>query len=183
MMRNFDACVFTPSGDELLLQLQGQTLERIRTHLHQQGYTIKKIVEKEQRGLWKKLQTIEIGRPIKDQHRIRILRALGQMIQRGYILENIIDFLLADEREKDVITLLQTLQRKSQKGYKDFVELFREAERYFDQEFFSILLAGQKTGTIGKNMIDYAEGKAKMLEQKGALVKTLSGKFLVFIHK
>jgi len=95
------------------------------------------------------------------------------------VLENVIDFLLADEKEKDVVKLLHILQNKTTKGYKDYVELFKEADDYFDREFFSVLVAGQKTGTVGRNLIEYADGKEKMLNQKGALRKVLMGKFLV----
>ncbi|MDP2691937.1 MAG: type II secretion system F family protein [Candidatus Gracilibacteria bacterium] len=178
-MRSFVATVFTPAGDEQVLGLQGFTLDAVRQHLHQQGYTIKKLAEKEKSGIWQQLQDIELGRRIKPENRIRVLKSLGQMIGRGYVLESIIDFLLADEKEKDVVKLLRILQSKAQKGYKDYVELFREAEDYFDAEFFSILVAGQKTGTVGQNILDYSEGKAKMLAQKGELIKTLSGKFVV----
>lgn len=162
-----------------MLRLKGQTEELIRVHLHQEGYTIKKILEEEETGLWKKLQGIEMGQRIKAENRIRLLRTLGKMINRGYQMERVFDFLLADEKEKDVIKLLQILQKKTQKGYKDYVELFREAADYFDEEFFSILIAGQKTGCVGQNIVEYAEGKDKMLQQKGALLKVLSGKFIV----
>jgi len=178
-MRTFVATVFTPAGEEQKVKLKGVTLQTVKTHLHEQGFTIKKIAEEELVGLWGKLQDIELGKRIKPQNRIRLLRTLGQMIGRGYVLESVIDFLLADEKEKDVIKLLQLLQRKAQKGYKDYVELFKSAGDYFDDEFFSVLLAGQKTGTVGQNIVDYSEGKAKMLEQKGVLIKTLSGKFIV----
>jgi|GEM_PF-2859945 len=178
-MRTFLATVFNSAGEELLLRLKGQTEELIRNHLHQEGYTIKKIQEEEHTSLWKKMQGIELGARIKPENRIRLLRTVGKMINRGYQMERVFDFLLADEKEKDVIKLLQILQRKTLKGYKDFVELFREAADYFDEEFFSILIAGQKTGCVGQNIIDYAEGKDKMLQQKGALLRVLSGKFVV----
>ncbi len=178
-MRTFIATIYNPAGDESIVKLKGDTQESVRKHLRQEGYTIKKIVEQENQGLWQTLQNIEVGQRIKPQNRLRLLRTMGQMIGRGYVLEAIIDFLLADEKEKDVKKLLIILQKKAQKGYKDYVELFREAEDYFEPEFFSILVAGQKTGTVGSNIMDYAEGKAKLLEQKGYLVKTLSGKFVV----
>jgi type II secretory pathway component PulF len=178
-MRNFVATIFNPQGDEQFVRLKGSTLEEVRQHLRAQGYTIKKLEEEEVRGLWKKLQEIEVGQKIKPENRIRLLRSLGQMIGRGYVLENVLDFLLADEKEKDAVKLLKLLQNKAQKGYKDYVELFKEANDYFDQEFFSILIAGQKTGTVGRNILDYADGKAKLLEQKGLLVKTLAPKFIV----
>lgn len=178
-MRTFIAMVFTTSGEEKILRLKSQTEELVRSHLRQQGYTIKKIQEEEETGLWKKLQNIELGSRIKPENRIRLLKTLGKMINRGYQMERVFDFLLADEKEKDVVKLLQMLQRKAARGYKDYVELFREAADYFDEEFFSILIAGQKTGCVGQNIIDYAEGKDKMLQQKGALVKVLAGKFIV----
>lgn len=178
-VRTFAATVFTPTGEEKILRLQGASLDLIRQHLHEQGFTIQKLQEEEQRGLWQKLQQIELGQRIKPENQIRILKTLGQMIGRGYVLESVIDFLLADEKDKDVVKLLQTLQKKAEKGYKDYVELFSAAKEYFDEEFFSILIAGQKTGTVGSNIIDYAEGKAKMLAQKCMLFKTLSGRFVV----
>ncbi len=178
-MRTFIATIYNPAGDESIVKLKGTTNESVRQYLRQEGYTIKKVVEEEDQGLWKSLQNIEVGQRIKPQNRLRLLRTLGQMIGRGYVLEAIIDFLLADEKEKDVRKLLIILQKKAQRGYKDYVELFREAEDYFEPEFFSILVAGQKTGTVGANIMDYAEGKAKLLEQKGYLVKTLSGKFVI----
>ena len=161
------------------MRLKGDTLDAVRKYLHEQGYTIKKLLESEERNWWDVLHAIELGQRIKPQNRIRLLRSLGQMIQRGYVLENVLDFLLADERAKDVVRLLKILQKKAQRGYRDYVELFREAEDYFDEEFFSILIAGQKTGTVGENMIDYAEGKQKLFEQKGKLFSMLSGKFLI----
>lgn len=178
-MRTFNAQVFGAQGEERQLTLQGLTLEAIRTYLHEQGFTIKKLQEEEKVSLWDTLKNIEVGQRLKPQNRIRILRTLGQMINRGYSLENVLDFLISDEKEKDVMKFLQTLQRKSQKGYKDFHELFLEVKDYLDEEFFSILIAGQKTGTVGQNMIDYSLGKEKMLQQKSALMKTLSGKFVI----
>lgn len=178
-MRTFVATIFSVSGEERVIRLKGATQEVVRQHLHEQGFTIKKLMEEQKSGIWQKLQAFEVGSPIKPQNRIRLLKTLGKMINRGYILERVFDFLLADEHEKDVVKLLRLLQGKAQRGYKDYVELFHEARDYFDQEFFSILLAGQKTGTVGQNIIDYAEGKERMLEQKGALLRVLSGKFLV----
>lgn len=178
-MRLFIATVFSPAGEESLIKLKSETEESIRNYLRQQGFTIKKIQEEESLSLWNRLQGIELGVRIKPENRIRLLRTLGKMINRGYQLEQVFDFLLADEKEKELIRLLRILQRKTLKGYRDFVELFREAEEYFDEEFFSILIAGQKTGCVGQNLIDYAEGKDKMLQQKGALMRVLSGKFVM----
>ena len=180
-MRTFQATVFNTSGEESRLKFKSATADDVRRHLHEQGFTIKKIIEQERQGVWEKLQNVEIGSRIKPANRIRLLKTLGQMINRGYALESVIDFLLSDEQEKDVLKVLRLLQRKVEKGYKDYVEFFQAAEEYFDQEFFSIIVAGQRTGTVGQNMIDYAEGKAKMLEQKGALVKVLLGKSLILI--
>lgn len=178
-MRTFQANIFNASGEESSMKLRASTADEVRQYLHEQGFTIKKILEEEKRGLWEKLQGIEVGARIKPANRIRLLKTLGKMINRGYALESVIDFLLSDEHEKDVLKVLRIFQRKAEKGYKDYVEFFQSAEEYFDQEFFSIIVAGQKTGTVGQNMIDYAEGKAKMLEQKGALTKVLLGKSLI----
>lgn len=178
-MRTFTTTIFTAEGIEQTITLKAPTLEAVRQYLHEKGFTIKKIQEQKARGIWEKLQSIELGSRIKPANLVRILRSLGQMIQRGYAIESVIDFLLADEREKDVVTFLNILQRKASKGYKDFVELFSEAREYIDDEFLSVLIAGQKTGTVGENIIDYANGRAKMLEQKGKLMKTLSGKFVI----
>lgn len=178
-MRTFTATIFTTDGTEQMFTLKAPTLDAVRQYLHEKGFTIKKIQEQEAGGIWKKLQSVELGSRIKPANLVRILRSLGQMIQRGYPIESIIDFLLADERDKDVVKFLSILQRKASKGYKDFVELFSEAREYIDDEFFSVLIAGQKTGTVGENIIDYANGRAKMLEQKGKLIKTLSGKFVI----
>lgn len=178
-MRTFQAIVFNPSGQEEIVKIKATTEEEVRHHLHGQGFTIKKVEEARKTGIWAKLNEMEVGARIKPENRVRLLRTLGQMIERGYVLENVIDFLLADEKEKDVVKLLHILQRKAGKGYKDYVELFKEAEDYFDREFFSILVAGQKTGTVGKNLIDYAAGKKKMLEQKGALRNILMGRFII----
>ncbi|MDF2379304.1 MAG: type II secretion system F family protein [Candidatus Gracilibacteria bacterium] len=178
-MRTFVAIVYSDAGAEEKLVLKGNTLEEVRSHLRAEGYIIQKLEEQEEVGLWKKLQDIELGARIKPENKIRVTRSLGQMINRGYVLENVVDFLLADEKQKDVIKLLKILQKRMQKGYKDFVDLFMAAEEYFDKEFFSILIAGQKTGTVGQNILDYSEGKAKMLAQKGQLIKTLAPKFVV----
>ncbi len=178
-MRTFSAIVFTASGEEQTLSLQGDTLEAVRQYLHEQGYTIKRLQEAFGVSLWDKLQSIELGERIKPAHKIRLLKTLGKMMGRGYSLAAIIDFLIADEREKDVLKLLRILQAKAEKGYRDYAELFSEAREYFDDEFFSILVAGQKTGTVGPNMIEYSERKEKMLAQKSALVKALSGKFVL----
>src|SRR3989338_1835765 len=121
-MRNFVATIFDAGGQESVRKIRGITLEAVRQHLHEQGYTIKSIQEEENAGLWKKLQDIEMGSRIKAHNRIRFLKTLGQMINRGYVLESVLDFLLADEKEKDVTKLLQILQKKAQKGYKDYVE-------------------------------------------------------------
>lgn len=178
-MRTFVAVVYSTAGQEEKLTIQGNTLEEVRTHLRGQGYIIQKLEEQEDMGLWKRMQDIELGQRIKPQNRVRVLRSLGQMINRGYVLENVVDFLLSDEKQKDVVKLLNILQKRMQKGYKDFVDLFREAEDYFDEEFFSILVAGQKTGTVGKNILDFADGKEKMLAQRGQLMNTLAPKFIV----
>lgn len=178
-MRTFLATVFNPSGEESKLRIEAASMEELKKHLHEQGFLIRKIHEEEKTGWWQKLQSIELGQRIKPENRIRILRTLGQMITRGYSMDSVIDFLLSDETDKDVIKLLGILQKKAQKGYKDYADLFSEARDYVDDEFFSVLIAGQKTGTAGQNMIDYAEGKAKMLQQKGALMKVLGAKFVI----
>lgn len=178
-MRAFLATVFNPAGEEFKLSIEASSLEEVKQHLHRQGFLIRKVAEKEKTGIWAKLQSIELGSRMKPQNRIRIIRTLGQMIGRGYSIENVIDFLLSDERDKDVIKFLNLLQKKSQKGYKDFVDLFSEVKDCMDNEFFSLLIAGQKTGTVGQNMIDYAAGKEKIMNQKGALFKVVSGKFII----
>ncbi len=178
-MKTFIAQVFTGAGVSQRLELQAQDLDQVYQFIHEKGYTLQTVLEKETNTLWKSLKNIEIGQSIKSHNRIRLLKTLGQMIGRGYALEKVIEFLLADEREKDVKKVLEALHVQTQKGYKDYEELFRVVEKCFDEEFFSIIVAGQKTGTVGENMVDYALGKAQMLEQKKELVKTLSGKFVL----
>ena len=178
-MRTFSATVFDAAGIEHVLRLQSDTEERIRGFLHEQGYTIQALVEQHRQHWWSKLQGIEVGRKIKPQDRIRFLKTLGKMMNRGYQLERVLDFLLADERQKEVLKLLRLLRERSQRGYRDYSELFSVVSDYFDEEFFSLLIAGQKTGTVGQNLIDYAEGKEKMLAQKQHLMKTLSSKMVL----
>jgi len=178
-MRSFRATVFDGQGVEQVMKLQSDTEERIRQFLHEQGFTIQQIVEEQRQNLWTKLQSIEVGQRIKPQDQIRFLKTLGKMINRGYQLERVLDFLLADERQKDVLKLLRLLRDRAQRGYRDYRELFSVAEEYFDQEFMSLLVAGQKTGTVGQNLIDYAEGREKMLAQRETLQKTLSSKLVV----
>ncbi len=178
-MRTFSAMVFSASGEEKTISLQGDTLEMVRQYLHEQGYTIKRLEEVFGASLWERLASIEVGHRITPAHKIRLLKTLGKMMGRGYSLLAIVDFLIADEREKDVLKLLRMLQQKAEKGYRDYGELFSHVREYFDDEFFSILRAGQKTGTVGDNIIEYAQRKEKMQAQQSALTKALSGKFVL----
>lgn len=127
-MRVFEAAIFDKSGKEFLLRLKGVTLDSVQSYLHRQGFTIQRIVEVRMTSFWAKLKDIEFGQRLKPRNRVRVLKTLGQMIGRGYALERVIDFLLADERQKDVIHLLTLLQKKALEGYKDFSELFRVVE-------------------------------------------------------
>jgi general secretion pathway protein F len=178
-MKTFLAKVFDHGGVSSTLELQADHIDAVYHYLHEQGYTLQSVVEKHSKSLFRRLQSIELGQRIKPQNRIRLLKTLGQMIGRGYALEKVIEFLLADERDKDVRKVLDALHAQTRRGYKDYEELFRVVGYCFDEEFFSILIAGQKTGTVGENLVDYAQGKAQMLRQKKELIKTLSGKFVL----
>jgi type IV pilus assembly protein PilC len=178
-MKTFLAHVFDQEGVSSKVRLQGETHESVCRYLHDQGYSLQTVVEEESKTLWERLKDIEFGQKIKPQSKIRLLKTLGQMIGRGYALEKVIEFLLADEREKDVRRVLESLHSKTQRGYKDYEELFRVEEQCFDEEFFSVLVAGQKTGTVGENIVDYALGKSQMHAQKKLLIQTLSGKFVL----
>lgn len=178
-MKTFRATVFDGQGLSQQLEMKAADLASVQVYLREQGYTWQALAEVQVLTWWQRLQQIELGQRLKAANRIRLLKTLGQMIGRGYALEKIIAFLLVDEREKDVRKVLEQLQFKTQQGYKDYEELFRVVEKCFDEEFFSILIAGQKTGTVGQNMLDYALGKEQMLEQKQALIRTLSGKFVL----
>lgn len=161
------------------LRLSAERIEHVRAYLSDQRFHIKSLTEEIKLSYWERLKKIELGGSIKAGSKIQLLKNLGQMINRGYSLERVIEFLLVDERDKAVIRLLKKLQKKANRGYRDYEELFRELEQYFDEEFFSVLIAGQKTGTVGQNLIDYAVSKEKLLLQKKTLINLLGAKFFV----
>lgn len=178
-MKHFEASVFDQKGQQQQIEIDGDTLEEVTTTLHERGFTIHSLKEVQKKSWWQLLQSIEFGSKLSVEQRIRVVKTLGQMLMKGYEIDRVIDFLLVDERQKNVRVFLLQLQQAAKKGYKDYHELFLTVQEHFDSEFFSLLAAGQKTGTVGQNMVDYALGKAQMHEQKKTLMRTLSSKFIL----
>lgn len=151
------------SNKNLLLTIRSKSQQDIKKELSTR-YEILSIINKphEYELL---LEKITLS-PISKDDILRILKFLAQALDRGVVLKRALEFLIVSEQKKSVQRFLGRILERLQKQFSSYHDIFKDFPEYFDNSFLGIVKAGEASGTLAENILQYTEDVKKMDSQK-----------------
>jgi len=114
-------------------------------------------------------------RSVTEDDILKMLQFLAQALGRGVRLRKALEFLLASEEKRSVRYVIQQILDRIKEQFTSYYDVFKDFPEYFDHSFLGIVRAGESTGTLADNILQYIEDRRKMLSQKdkiyGILIK------------
>ncbi|MCA9378976.1 type II secretion system F family protein [Candidatus Dojkabacteria bacterium] len=166
-MAQYNYVALSKSGQKIKGSYEAASREEVSTYLHEQGLVV--IAIDENIGLsFKRLGQVQLGGvPLKD--RVIFVKQLSTMLSAGLPIIQALEILVQQATNS-------SLRDKLQKAYKDvesgasLSEAFSKQKSIFTELQISLLVAGEKSGTLNEVMLQIADDMQKSKEVRGKIV-------------
>lgn len=166
-MAQYNYIAVSKSGQKVKGSYDAASREEVSTYLHDQGLVVLSIDEDIGLG-FKRLGQFQIGGvPLKD--RVIFVKQLSTMLGSGLPIIQALEILVQQSTNS-------ALKDKLQKAYKDveagasLSEAFSKQKSIFSELQISLLVAGEKSGTLNEVMLQIADDMQKSKEVRGKIV-------------
>ena len=112
--------------------------------------------------------------PIKEDDLLKLLDFLAKALGRGVRIKKALDFLSASEEKPAMRHLISRMLERLESQFSSYYDIFKDFPEHFDHTFLGIVRAGESTGTLPENILQYIEDRKKMIEQN----KMIKGVFM-----
>jgi type IV pilus assembly protein PilC len=126
---------------------------------------------------WQKLTMT----PINNDDILRVLSFLAGALGRGVVLRKALEFLYVSEQKPSVKALIKTLLERLEEQFSSYYDIFKDFPEYFDNTFLGIVRAGEATGSLSENILQYVADQKKMKKQKDEILAVFMKRLILFI--
>ncbi|PCI25365.1 hypothetical protein COB57_01405 [Candidatus Peregrinibacteria bacterium] len=111
---------------------------------------------------------------------LKFLQFLAHALKRGVVLKKALQFLLSSEEKKAVRKLIQDIIDILDTQFSSYYDIFRQFPEQFPPDFLGIVRAGEISGSLAENILQYIEDSKKMKEQKAMMTALLAKRGILF---
>ena len=156
---------------EFIFELKAKSKKLIEKSLEKK-YVVQEIRRKKS-DLEIRLEELLVD-PIVKEDVLKLLNFLAQALGRGVRLRKALEFLLVSEEKKSVRMLIEKILAKLEQQFSGYYDIFKCFPEYFDHTFLGIVRAGESTGSLSENILQYVVEQKKMMQQQ----KDIQGVFV-----
>ena len=119
--------------------------------------------------------------PITEEDILKTLQFLAQALQRGVRIKKALEFLLVSEEKKSLQIFIQKMIDRLSEQFSSYYDIFKNFPEYFDHTFLGVVRAGESTGTLPENIMQYIEDRRKMIKQRKDIQKIFIKRGVLFV--
>jgi len=147
---------------EFRFEVETKNIKNIEAELGDR-YVVQEIKRK-QTNLEKTIERISVS-PVTEDDLLKLLEFLAKALDRGVRIRKALEFLLASEEKRSVRILIQQMIDRLQEQFSSYYDIFKEFPEHFNHTFLGIVRAGESTGSLAENILQYIDDRRKMMNQ------------------
>lgn len=162
---------------EFLFQIEAKRKSEIEEKLD--AWYIVQEIRRNKTDLEKTLEQLTID-PVNKADVLRVLEFLAKALARGVRLKKALEFIFASEEKKSVQLFLQKMLDRLHEQFSNYYDIFKEFPEHFDEAFLGVVRAGESTGTLPENILQYIEEQKKMDKQRSEIQAVFMKRGILF---